>query len=166
MEISRRRFFGGGNSDVLACRPPWSLADGAFETRCSRCGDCVKICPTGLLRNGDAGFPVADFTLAACTSCGDCASVCTVGAIDRQRVQQPWLFDISIDSACIANRGVECRVCSEACDVGAIQFRPRIGGVPLPELDETACTGCGACLAPCPVGALRRVVRSSAKEFS
>ena len=57
----------------------------------------------------------------------------------------------------LAAQNVECRVCGEACDVSAIRFRPRIGGVPLAEVDNTACNGCGACIAPCPVSAVQRI---------
>ena len=55
---------------------------------------------------------------------------------------------------CLARRKVECRVCGEACDAGAIRFRPALGGVSQPELRPDACTGCGDCVAPCPVAAI------------
>lgn len=166
MDTSRRRFFGGGKSVTLVCRPPWSVAEQAFEASCTRCGDCVRSCSTGLLKVGSGGFPVADFDVASCTFCGDCAVACKAGAILGGLDRTPWNFGISIGSACLAGQGVECRVCGELCEFGAIRFRPRLGGVPLPELDEDVCTGCGACLAPCPVGALQRVVLSSTKEIS
>ena len=52
---------------------------------------------------------------------------------------------------------------SAACDTSAIRFRPRIGGVPLPEVDAAACNGCGACIAPCPVSAVQRVAGTPAQ---
>ena len=102
-------------------------------------------------------MPVADFAAAACTFCGDCARACTTGAIGRDTTAAPWAFGIAIAEGCLAAQNVECRVCGEACDVSAIRFRPRIGGVPLPEVDNTACNGCGACIAPCPVSAVQRI---------
>lgn len=60
-----------------------------------------------------------------------------------------------IDARCLAVKGVECRICGEHCDDGAIRFSPRPGGPPLPEVRREACTGCGACVAPCPVTAIR-----------
>lgn len=59
-----------------------------------------------------------------------------------------------IGAACIAYGQVVCRSCGDACEVRAIQFRLRTGGVAVPELDAASCTGCGACVAPCPVGAI------------
>ena len=107
-------------------------------------------------------MPVADFAAAACTFCGDCARACTTGAIARDTTATPWAFGIAIAEGCLAAQNVECRVCGEACDVSAIRFRPRIGGVPLPDVDNTACNGCGACIAPCPVSAVQRVAVAGA----
>ena len=61
----------------------------------------------------------------------------------------------SITASCLAQRAVECRICGEACGSGAIIFKPRRGGVSQPMLDAARCNGCGDCLAPCPVGAIR-----------
>lgn len=61
---------------------------------------------------------------------------------------------IVIAEACLARRGVECRICGEACDSGAIRFRPRLGSVAQPVLNLEACTGCADCVAPCPVAAI------------
>ena len=46
---------------------------------------------------------------------------------------------------------------------GAIRFRPTLGGVSQPELDRAACTGCSACVAPCPTHAI--ACRPSASVF-
>lgn len=59
--------------------------------------------------------------------------------------------------SCLALQGVECRLCGDACDSGAIRFPPRLGGVARPVIDEARCTGCGDCLPPCPVAALALV---------
>ena len=68
-----------------------------------------------------------------------------------------------IGDACLARRQVECRICGEVCDASAIRFRPTLGGVSRPELDHAACTGCGACVAPCPAHAI--ACRPSATVF-
>jgi ferredoxin-type protein NapF len=81
-------------------------------------------------------------------------AACTPGALRREAAQPGWQHRASIGEACLARRGVECRICGEACGVGAIRFRPRVGGVALPELTDEACTGCGACLGPCPAQAI------------
>ncbi len=61
---------------------------------------------------------------------------------------------VHFGATCLARHGVECRVCGEACDAGAIRFPPRRGGVALPVADLAKCTACGDCVAPCPVGAV------------
>ena len=164
MDVSRRRFLGARVPGPAPFRPPWSLAEAAFLDRCSRCDDCIKVCPTGLLLRGAGGYPEADFSAAACTFCGDCSRACASGAIGRDTAQSPWSFGVVIGKGCLAAQNVECRVCGEVCDPAAIRFRPRLGGVPLPEVDLVACTGCGACIAPCPVVAVTRKAQPSALE--
>ena len=56
--------------------------------------------------------------------------------------------------SCLPSRGVVCRSCGEACETAAISFRPAPRGMSLPVLDAERCTGCGDCVAICPVGAL------------
>lgn len=165
MDVSRRRFLGGRVPGPTPFRPPWGAAESLFLDRCTRCNDCLKACPTQLLVAGQGGYPQADFADAHCTLCGDCARVCSTGAIGRDVEQAPWSFGIAIGEGCLAAQGVECRVCGELCDTAAIRFRPRIGGAPLPEVDNTLCTGCGACIAPCPVTAIQRVALNPALEL-
>jgi ferredoxin len=40
------------------------------------------------------------------------------------------------------------------CEARAIAFPPRLGGCSLPQIDPARCTGCGACVAPCPTAAI------------
>lgn len=152
---NRRDFLRGRRANIPAeLRPPWARGSGSFEERCTRCGDCQRACPTGIVVVGGGGFPKVDFGRGECTFCGDCVSACVPAALERVGDVAPWSLRARIGEACLASRGVECRVCGEACGVGAIRFRPQIGGVTLPQLDGSACTGCGACLAPCPTQAI------------
>ena len=66
----------------------------------------------------------------------------------------PWTMVAAIGADCLAVRGVECRVCGEACPERAIRFRLQLGGVAQPVLDTGGCTGCGACIGPCPARAI------------
>jgi ferredoxin-type protein NapF len=61
---------------------------------------------------------------------------------------------IAIADACLARAGVVCQACGDACPERAIGFPLRRGGPPLPVVEEDRCTGCGACVAICPVGAV------------
>lgn len=55
-----------------------------------------------------------------------------------------------IGDGCLAEAGIVCRSCGEACSDSAIRFRPRIGLPPQAIVDEAACTGCGECVNACP----------------
>jgi ferredoxin-type protein NapF len=61
---------------------------------------------------------------------------------------------LTISEACLARAGVVCEACGDACPECAIRFALRRGGPPLPSLDQDRCTGCGACVPICPVGAI------------
>ena len=158
MDGGRRRLLGGRVREGAVLRPivrpQWSGSEDRFTDRCTRCDDCIKVCPNHLIRRGTAGFPVLDFTQAACTFCAECVRVCTVGALVKDDSAPPWNVVADIGDTCLARRKVECRICGEACDAGAIRFRPTLGGVSQPALDSVLCTGCGACVAPCPTHAI------------
>lgn len=144
-----------GAQDVF--RPPWSLDEPLFVETCDRCGDCINACPTSIIEKGRGGFPVINFQKGECEFCGDCVMRCHNGALQRQAMeaeQSPWSLTAVITDSCLAMNGVVCRTCGEQCDERAIRFRPRVGGVSIPELDSEACSGCGACVAPCPVKAV------------
>ena len=59
-----------------------------------------------------------------------------------------------IDGACLSQRGIVCRVCEEQCDARAVRIRLAVGGGTAPTVEPALCTGCGACVAPCPAEAI------------
>lgn len=70
-----------------------------------------------------------------------------------------------IGDSCLAEAGILCRSCGDACPDAAIRFRPRIGMPPEAIVNEAACTGCGECVSACPgetitLGAARHGVPS------
>lgn len=161
VDSRRRSFLRGDVRSVMAAdaaatpRPPWSLhPDSAFIEHCTRCGDCVRACPRGVLSSGDGGFPQISFAAAGCSLCGDCAKACPTGAIDRARRAEAFEWRVQIDAMCLNRRGVECRVCGDACEARALRFVPARGGIAELQVDTAACTGCGDCVAVCPVGAI------------
>ena len=155
VDASRRGFFRGRPRPKAEIRPPWAVADTAFTDACTRCGDCLGVCPQHIIVTGDGGFPTIDFRHGECTFCGACVSACKPGALCRADDSLPWSLKASIGETCLPNKGVECRVCGDFCDARAIRFPPRLGGSPLPEIATDLCTGCGACVAPCPVAAIK-----------
>ena len=153
---SRRGFLRMGRCAVEpAVRPPWALDEVLFLDRCTRCDRCIEACPTRILTRMDGGFPGVDFSRGECTFCGDCVRGCEPQALLRSDpAASPWAMVAAIGADCLAVRGVECRVCGEACPEGAIRFRLQLGGVAQPVLDAGGCTGCGACIGPCPTRAI------------
>lgn len=152
MDPSRRNLLFGRRRALAALRPPWAVSD--FLDSCTRCGDCAAACPTQIIKVGDGGFPVVDFTQAECTFCGDCASACASKALD-QSLTPPWQIKAQINDGCLAERGVECRICGESCDEQAIRFQLAIGKVARPLVNPDQCSGCGACVASCPSNSIR-----------
>ncbi|MCP5140858.1 MAG: ferredoxin-type protein NapF [Chromatiales bacterium] len=159
MNPSRRALFRGiARGDLkqatVARRPPWALAEAEFVTRCTRCDACIAACPEQLLARGDGGFPEIAFTRAGCDYCGKCAAACAAQALDRVAVDTafPWVAEIG--ATCLSQRGVECRICGDACAPRAIRFRPAVRAAARPELDPARCDGCGFCLSVCPEHAI------------
>lgn len=153
--VSRRQFIRGDFTPRRTPqRPPWALAENAFLSACSGCDACSPVCPTQIIVVVD-GYPEVDFTRGECTFCGACAAVCGDGALLRSDTKSPpWIIKAQIADRCLAQHGIECRICADPCLPKAIRFSPRLGGPPVAEVDAGTCTGCGACVAPCPVAAI------------
>jgi len=139
-------------------RPPWARSESLFVNFCDRTGACSEACEEQIIVFGAGGFPEIDFTAGECTFCGACVDACATDALgpivnDDNSPRQPWDFHIEVSDACMSVQGVICRVCPEQCDVGAIRFATP-AAIGCPEIDEQKCTGCGACIAPCPTGAI------------
>lgn len=161
MDLSRRAFLGGQRHrpEKIVFRPPWALAESRFLQKCTRCNECIRVCPSHLLIVGQGGYPETDFfpghAPEGCTFCGECLQVCKPQALSKQEGQAAWPQKALIGEDCLTHQGVVCRTCGERCEVRAISFPLRVGGVALPQLDAATCTGCGACLADCPTFAIR-----------
>lgn len=156
MDFDRRRFlqveFGKG---ALPLYPPWSGPRQQFEQRCTRCHDCINLCPEGLLRIAETGFPVADFSVGECTFCGKCATGCREDALDPTVNQSTWTYRARVGARCLAKRHIMCDSCRDGCPESAIRMTPVVGGPATPAVDESRCSGCGACVRSCPAGAIQ-----------
>lgn len=138
---------------AAAVRPPWALDEAAFREACRDCALCLEACPERIIVADDEGRARVDFAKGGCTFCRACLEACPTGAL-ADRGQAPFPHVAAIPSSCLSWQGVVCRLCEESCEARAIRFRPALGGYSLPEIDEAACTGCGACLAACPTGTI------------
>jgi ferredoxin-type protein NapG len=136
-------------------RPPGSLPEASFQSTCSRCGECVRVCPahaiqidaTGTRGNG---APFIDADNAACVVCTglQCMSVCPTGAIRPTSIN-----DIDMGTAvwkshlCLRSTGEECKICVDRCPLGTAAIEIKDGDV---AVNPLGCIGCGVCQNQCP----------------
>jgi MauM/NapG family ferredoxin protein len=154
-------------------RPPGSNEE-RLANQCIRCGECVKVCPTGVLQPSSSTgewdslwTPRLMTRLGYCDySCNSCGQVCPSGAIldlPLTEKRQTVIGIARIDrERCIPwAEGKECIVCEEMCPVpqkairlngqGGGNHGGRTGDVRLPHVREHQCIGCGICEYQCPV---------------
>jgi len=141
------------NSSQQTVRLPWVKSELEFIDKCSRCGDCMSVCPENILVKGDGGFPEVNFNKGECTFCTECVKSCTEDLF-LPLDDEPWLLKANITDDCLATKKVVCLVCGEQCEMEVISFTPKVGGVSEPILSIDECTGCGACAKPCPTNAI------------
>jgi ferredoxin len=144
-------------------RPPGAVTEDAFVNKCTRCGECMKVCPTSGLQPavheaGIEGFwtPVLVPKIGCCIqNCNGCGQVCPTEAIKPFTIEEKSHLIVGkagVDkSKCLAwNSGRKCMVCAEYCPYAAVNF-DRAGDVDRPVVNYRKCTGCGACEHACPV---------------
>ena len=162
-----------GNEGLV--RPPGALAEREFLARCTACGLCMKICPTGCLQPAltEAGLeglwtPRVAARLGRCEyDCTLCGHVCPTGAIHPLTVEEKHAVKIGIavldHSRCIPYAyGRDCGTCVEACPFPEKAIRQvdvevsihdgkrqRTIIVSQPMVDPDRCTGCGGCVREC-----------------
>lgn len=158
-QVTRAQFVRGdigGRSKTV--RPPWALPEHDLVEQCRRSGACIAACPERILEKGRGGFPQVNFSRAGCTFCGACVEACKSGVYRKDDNGKPggvaWLLKAVVTPGCMTFSQVVCRTCGEHCPENAIRFPPMLGGAARPEVNPALCTGCGACFAPCPNGAI------------
>lgn len=154
--MNRRQFLRGvlQKKTAQVSRPPWAIDEASFIDRCTRCSDCIEACETGILRQGEGGYPTVDFAFGECTFCEACVNHCPSQALSRE-MSPPWRLMASVAEDCLAHRGIVCMSCRDQCPEQAITLQLRIANAALPVIDASRCNGCGACVAPCPSDAIR-----------
>lgn len=148
---SRRSLFSRRKNS--AQRPPWTRQDIEFTDICTRCSACVEACETQIIIKGDGDFPEIDFRDNECTFCQQCATICPESLFDL--TQAPWQITAQLQDTCLTLQGIWCQSCKDACEPAAISFILSVGNAPKPSINTDACTGCGACVSPCPSNAIK-----------
>jgi polyferredoxin len=168
-------------------RPPGARAERDFLQRCTACGACMKVCPTGGLQPTwtEAGLeglwtPRLVPRIGQCDyTCNLCSQVCPTEAIQPLAVEEKQKVHIGLASfdvtRCIPYAyGRDCMVCEEHCPIPdkAIYFietevQARDGEkttIKQPHVDPEKCSGCGICENVCPFKDRPGVYVTSANE--
>jgi len=142
---------------------PGSLPEDSFNTLCLRCGNCIKSCPTGILKHHmDPSYalswmvPEISFVDGYCLeNCNICSQVCPSGAItlfDRDAKAQLFIGTAEIKlEQCFLSENKECNRCKAACSYDAIKIEAGANVLQMrPVINQDTCVGCGACVVICP----------------
>jgi len=153
-------------------RPPGAWPEREFLARCTGCGLCMKVCPTGALQPAitEAGLeglwtPRLVPKLGYCDdTCNLCGQVCPTGAIEPLPLEIKNQIKIGLacfdTTRCIPYAYArECIVCEEHCPVPdkaiytvEVEVEDHDGNkvvVKQPRVDPDRCTGCGICENKC-----------------
>jgi ferredoxin-type protein NapF len=168
-------------------RPPCSVAEEEFLSKCIRCGECMKVCPTNALQPaftegglGGLWTPILNMKLGYCEyECNLCSQVCPTQAIKRMALDQKKQVKIGMaffdKNRCLPYASARtCIVCEEHCPTPkkAIWFQEvqvmtpegSLTTVKQPHVNPTLCTGCGICENKCPISDRRGVYVTSVGE--
>jgi ferredoxin-type protein NapG len=140
----------------LPLRPPGALAEQALLDACSRCGECVRICPAQCIKLDPTGIrgrgaPYIDADDMPCVVCDGllCMPACPTGALvptilaDIDMGTAVWHADTCVRTA----RGEDCTLCVDKCPVGTFAIELIENQI---VVKEAGCIGCGVCQFECP----------------
>jgi ferredoxin-type protein NapF len=160
--------------DPRLIRPPGSRPEDYMLALCTRCGQCLKVCPTNVLQPAvsEAGIeglftPRMDYQAGQCEwSCNECGKVCPTGAIvpltlERKRTTVVGRAYIDTDRCYPWADNLTCLVCQELCPVPEkaivieeAEITTEKGAqvtIGRPRVVAERCIGCGVCEHVCPV---------------
>ena len=129
-------------------RPPGAVAEPEFLERCTKCDQCLRVCPTNVLQPAmfEAGLegvwtPIMNMKMGYCElNCTLCGQVCPTGAIQKITIPQKLGLGAFTDLGSIKtgtaffdqgrclpwSMDIPCVVCQEVCPISpkAIFSRP------------------------------------------
>lgn len=185
MECTRRNFFRIGAHETIAAveqaaeelfqstspqtpeapaflRPPGALSEPEFLATCTRCDECIKVCPKWAIRKAGSelgehndGTPIILPETNPCWLCEDlpCITACEPGALlpltSREEVRMGTA--VVDEGSCYSAQGSICESCQERCPLRPRAITVRFGELPAV---KDHCTGCGICAYLCPADAI------------
>ena len=152
-------------------RPPGALNESHFAGLCTRCGNCLRVCPSSIIERdfGQNGWvnlftPVLGFDNDYCREdCVRCNEVCPSGALVRLSLKEKTDIQIGLPEVnmniCLLGDDRECSECKRWCPYDAIRYVFSEEQYTLiPKIDPHKCNGCGACEAACPTKPNKAIV--------
>lgn len=159
--------------DSRLVRPPGAQDEAAFLSRCLRCAECIRACPTGGLQStlSEAGLqglltPRLAPRLGYCDyGCNACGQVCPSGAIPFLELEAKRETAIGVAvvdrNRCLPwSYQTPCIVCEEMCPrpqkairLEEVVVQTETGEITLqrPVVLRDLCIGCGICEYQCPL---------------
>jgi len=156
--VSKEMTRAGKADPAKVLRPPGALLpDEDFLAACTRCGDCIPVCPVEAIitveEEDGRKLPAINPGAKPCRLCTElhCITACPDGALTAPE-GGPEAVRIGIAKVdprtCITFKGELCTRCHDACPYPGKALM-MIGSRPL--VGSGACTGCGLCEFACPV---------------
>jgi ferredoxin-type protein NapG len=136
-------------------RPPGARPESDFLMACSRCQECVRVCPAHCIKLDPTGIkgggaPYIEPNEMPCVMCDGllCMPACPTGALvptDRAGIDMGTaVWD---ENVCVRSHGEECTACVDHCPVGPAALEVIDNRI---VVHESGCTGCGTCQSNCP----------------
>jgi ferredoxin-type protein NapG len=152
----------------ILLRPPGAISETEFLSKCSQCGECVKVCPAQCIKIDEtgekgAGRPYIDADAMPCVVCDGllCMPACPTGAL-----VPTLLSDINMglavwnEQSCLRSQKEQCTICVDQCPLGKAAIDLHEGKI---RVIESGCIGCGVCQHYCPTEPRSIVVVAAGK---
>lgn len=130
-------------------RPPGAVTESLFLERCTRCGDCLKVCPYGSIKpDPKCGAPVIYPDETPCQLCEDfpCIAACEADALLPVSDRAEVAMGLAVVAHRICTAGQGCHACVSRCPTEALAMD--FDAFRLEVMDER-CVGCGLCEQTC-----------------
>lgn len=139
-------------------RPPGALNEADFVDTCSRCGDCVAVCPADAIKIDTAtgvagGAPYIDVDTMPCVVCSGlhCMDACSTGALVPTPLVEINMgtarWDASTCLRTVDSSDDACRICLDDCPLGTAAITLQHNRI---HVIDKGCIGCGICQNHCP----------------
>jgi ferredoxin-type protein NapG len=130
-------------------RPPGAADEALFLERCTKCGDCAKVCPYGSITfHPQNGTPVIFADQMPCYLCEDvpCIAACATEALLPVAGREQIRMGLAVVSHRVCTAGQGCHACVSKCPTDALSMdfdRQRL------VVTTERCVGCGLCEQVC-----------------